>query len=61
MCGFNQDFLFDLENVAIVTPISPVRDIVKRFFIGVPPCGLAIRTGTAGIAPFFALFLQHSS
>jgi hypothetical protein len=33
----NRNFLFDLENHNHSTPISPVRDIVKRFLSGALP------------------------
>jgi hypothetical protein len=53
---FSRNFLFDFENGRHFTPISPVRDTVKRFFIGSTPDGLPSVTATPGLPilrPFF--------
>src|SRR5271166_3697348 len=42
------------------TPVSPVRDIVKRFFIGSTPDGLPSAPVQPKIAPFVAYFYNTS-
>jgi hypothetical protein len=53
--GINRNLLFDFTHGDNRTPISPVRDIVKRFSSGAPQQS-EIRTSTAENCPIFRHF-----
>src|ERR1039458_1562419 len=56
----SRNLLFDLDQRHHSTPVSPVRDIVKRFAIGSTPDGLPSTPAQCKIAPFVAYFCNTS-
>src|SRR5208337_3876487 len=57
---FSRNFLFDLEKRHHNTPVSSVRDSVKRFVIGSTPDGLPSTPAQPKIGPFVTYFCNTS-